>query len=249
MDNSAVAWPAIWLRFAVRRGSIQVMVVGSCEEQAEGALENLLGISVGLDATQSFARLIEVVEWPGFVLVNAEPNADRFRLIIFSLDEWLPAMVADVRDGWRLGRRMKYGLTGAAGTATRKARDDFFQGKFIADYRIQAHAQVVTELVECLRLTDGPWKAVDEKASLAVQAARSFSHHGNDQLVGNQLTAVHRLQGFSHGGRCGTVAFGGAEQIAGRKMAGPQLLAEQPCLGSFPDARRPEQNETTGRVA
>src|SRR5262249_32276484 len=89
-------------------------------------------------------------------------------------------------------------------------------------------------------------KAVEDEPSGAVQALAAFPHHLPDSRIGHKFAPAHIGQSNLHVRSLLLIASSGrgAENIAGRKMAGNQPLVEQVGLRPIARAGRSDQDNS-----
>ena len=95
------------------------------------------------------------------------------------------------------------------------------------------------------RLGDRARKSVEQEPAAAADAAGALPDEIQHGLVGDEFAASHEFQGGHQRWTAFAIgeAFGGAEDVAGGKVAGAQPFAEQFRLGALAHARRTQQHQ------
>ena len=94
----------------------------------------------------------------------------------------------------------------------------------------------VGDLLQSLRLGDGPGKSVEEEAFLTVGRCDAVLHHADDDLIGDQLSLVHVGLGLAAQGSA--LADLGPQHVSGGDMRDAVPCGDPLGLGAFARARR-----------
>ena len=88
-------------------------------------MEDLFGGTQGLHWEEEILAAVEIDEWSDGVVVGGQADLDGFGAIVFALEKWGVAMVADIIDFWRLVGDVEDGFALGARAASTEAGDDF----------------------------------------------------------------------------------------------------------------------------
>ena len=115
------------------------------------------------------------------------------------------------------------------------------------EHRVQRTLELGEQGVECLRLRNGPWEAVEDEATMGVRLRQAMTDDIDHQAVGDQLAAVEigldlppqRSAGLDR--RPQDVAGGDLRNPVGRRQPGG--------LGPLARSWRPEQDDVRGHAS
>src|ERR1039458_3175098 len=215
-------------------------------QRGEGALVNFLRRALGLDGQQQAALLVEVGQRFGAFFINLHAHADGFGPVVFALLEFCPAMITNAFHARRERGHVEDRLAIRAGAPAAQARDNFFDGQIVIQHGVERDLLLLHDFGESLRLRDRARKSVEQEPAAAADATSALADEIEHGLVGDQVAAPHVAERGSQRRAALALgeAFGGAENVAGGKVAGAQPFAEQFGLGSLAHARRPEEHQT-----
>lgn len=102
-----------------------------------GALVDGVGGTLSRDGYEQVLLAVVVGQWRGTGFVGGHAHLDRFRLVIFALNQLAPAVVAHPFRLCGFGLDMVDGLAFLASAAAAQTCDDGLQGQLIAEYGIE----------------------------------------------------------------------------------------------------------------
>ena len=198
-------------------------------------MADFVGGAGGWDGEQEALAAIETDEWGGALVVGGETDLNGVGAIVFATEERGTAVIANALVLGRLRSDVEDGFAFGAGAASAETSDDFRSGKLVIDDGVEGKIFLLEKIAEGLRLGKSAREAVQEKAALATETAGTFADHIPDSGIGDERAAAHVLEGGSHGGRWRAFGAGssGAEDIAGREMAGAEAFVEELGLRAF----------------
>ena len=169
-------------------------------QHGHGAFEDFLGGAVRGDRFEQTGLGVEVGEGGGGGLVDRHAGADRVGLVVFSLDEFVAADVADVGlFGWAVDSVVD-GFAMYAGTAAGEAGDDFVEGELVVEYGVDGDFVGLQQLLESGGLGDGAGESVEEESGGTGEACDSFFDHVEYGFVGYEFAFLHEAECGGHGG-------------------------------------------------
>jgi len=118
-------------------------------------------------------------------------------------------------------------------------------GDVEAEGRLERRAQPGQAQVQGLGLVDGPREPVEHEPGIAVVGGQALHHHGDDHLVGHQVTPVHVLLGGP--AQLGPLGHIGPEDVPGGHVGTGELLRELDRLRALPRAWRAEDHQPQRR--
>lgn len=95
---------------------------------------------------------------------------------------------------------MKRGAAPGAGQPPCQSFDNFVQIHFIIDDGGQRKPLVIEQLFKRRGLGDCSRKAIEQKASPTMEAAKTFADNTQHDVVWNELSAPHEVQGAGKNG-------------------------------------------------
>jgi hypothetical protein len=163
---------------------------------------------------------VEIRQRRGTLFVNFHTNAYRFRPIIFTLNEWSAALIANAFPLRGASRHVVHGLARFAGAPSSQAHNDFVDWQFEIQHRVEREILFLQKRLQVLRLCHCSRETIEEETASTAQAVHALMHHLQHRGVGNQITASHT---FKSGGHRGTAfsfpeTFSHPENIARREM-------------------------------
>ncbi len=95
---------------------------------------------------------VEIYQWGSGGVVGGQADLDGFGAVVFALEEWGVAVIADVFNFWWLVGDVEDRFALGAGAASAEARDDFGQREFVIDYGVEREIFLFEQIVERLGL-------------------------------------------------------------------------------------------------
>ena len=202
----------------------------------------------GGDGEQQTGFFVELDEREGAAVVGFQAHADGFGSIVFALEETALTNVANASGFGRAFGGVEDRFALFAGEAATETRDDVAHRQFVIDDGGERNVLGREQFGQGLGLIECAREAVEDEATGTTETHAAFADHVEDGGIGNQFAATHEVEsGFHSGSEIALVArFGGAEDVAGGKMASVEFLVEEGGLSPFAHSRRAEKDEPPG---
>src|SRR3954454_21138128 len=175
-----------------------------------------LGRAAGaIEAVQDVALVVVVDERRGLLAVDRQALSHRLLAVVLALAERLAVDVADLV----VLRRVVLEVVRVAVRAhapAREAADEVVLGHVDEQRRSEPAVDLPQRVVERLGLLVGPREAVEQEPVGGVLLAEAVEDHGDDELVGHEIAAVHVRLGLLAEIRL--VLDGLAQHVAGRDV-------------------------------
>src|SRR3954453_4229563 len=222
-----------------RLGLVLVLHPQRGDRRAE-VVVNLGRAAGAVEAVQDVALVVVVDERRGLVAVDLQAAAHRLLAVVLALAERLAVDVADLV----VLRRVVLEVVGVAVRAHAPAREplhDVVLGHVDEERGREPAVDLPQRLVERLGLLVGAREAVEEEAVLGVRLGEPVEDHADDDLVGDEVAAVHVLLGLLAEVRLLLDRL--AQHVPRRDVREREVLLEALRLGALSRAGRAEQDE------
>src|SRR4029079_184388 len=171
------------------------------------------------------------------VVVDAEPGADRFRVVVFATHQGAAALLANVADVAARVRRLAVLTHGSVA----QSADDLF----VVDVECQGGVELLSERgehsLEPFGLRYSAHGAVEDDAFLVLWLGELLAEDAEDDGIPYELATIHiafRLEAELRAG-----AFRGSEDIPGCERGHVKLFGEERGLGALSCAGFAEEDE------
>ncbi len=206
--------------------------------------------AVGRGTTVDGPQLAEIAVVGDDVGQRAEllgqPRPDRLDPIVLALVERTAVDVADARRARRVADVVVDVAGGPADPAAGHPTDELVGGDLDDDRPVDQATAFGEGLVEGLGLVAVAGETVEDRPALGVAAAESLEEHGDGDLVGDELAALHVTGRLAADGRA--VADGRPEQVAGRHVRYAEPRREDRRLGALSGAGGAEEDHHGHRM-
>src|SRR5687767_7651125 len=211
---------------APRRGEAEL---ADRSDRLDHPFEHVVGVADPVNGGQHAKTLVELEERAGLFLVELQPALDRLRLVVLPLDDVSPVLVTQPRDPGR-GGDVVGRAAGATDTAPRDPVDHDFGGHVDVDGGVEPSRP--EETLELLGLDPGAGEAVEDEPDVDdVLLRQPFGHDPDDDVVGDQLAALHELLGFE--AERGAGGGGRPEHVTGRDVGHAVVRCHPDSLSAF----------------
>jgi hypothetical protein len=173
----------------------------------------------------------------GLLVVDAEAFPDRLLLVVVALDEVLARGVVLARHLRRVVLDVVGAPRGQVDAAAGHAVDDHGVVDVDLDHVLDAHARGLHRL----GLRDRARKAVEEKPAGAIGGEDALLHQPGDDVVGDEVAAVHHRLGREPERRAGL--DGAAQHVARRDLRNAVLLRDEARLRALAGTRTTQQDQ------
>lgn len=216
-------------------------------EGGEGVVENFVGRTGGVDAQEEASSGVVRDDGCGGFGVGGEAGLDGLESIVGRLLQRPAATIADPGMLGRAQRDVEDGVAMRADAAAGQALDERSEREFVTEDGVELEVFEREQGVERVSLGEGAWKTDEHEAACAAQAGAAIAQELEDDVVGDELAAVHAGESFGGGGAGmeRTIAAG-AEKFGGRERAGAEEVGEQSGLSVFSGAGRADEDEARG---
>src|SRR3990167_80805 len=131
--------------------------------------------------------LVEVHQRLGLRVVDRQAMTHGFFFVVVALDQRFAGFVVNTGDFRRIVFGVVDATRGRVHAATGDAADDFFVVHSDLDHVVDDYAS----FLQGFSLRNGAWKTIEEETIGAISLGDAFLDKIDDQVIGNQTTAVH----------------------------------------------------------
>src|SRR5882757_1357496 len=177
----------------------------------------------------------------GLLRVYLQPMPDGLLAVVVALEELPAAAVAGVRVDGGVEVQVPDRAALAAGAPTGQPTHHLVVVDHQLHHHVQPVAQVEQHVVEHLGLGQVAREAVEQVPRLGVRLTDPVAHHGDGDLVGDQIPGVHVF--LRLGAQRGALADVGPEDVTRRDLGDGQVRRDESGLSPLSGPRRPDQDD------